>query len=129
MSKRRVRHPVTGTTEAPTTSTMDIRTRIRATDEDMVVLIALARHFDRLSGKDLAARCRPVPEGARAICTLAGHVGYLLGSFSVTSSDGSVKHKRPLSAETLLWAGCKQAITGECSSRWAGWVTKSSNEA
>jgi len=129
VSNPRIRHPVTGTTEAPTTSTMRIRTRIRATDEDMVVLLALARHFDRISGRDLAARCRPVPEDAQAICALAGYVGSLLGRFSVTGRDGTITHKRPPSAETLLWASRKQSLTGECSSRWAGWVTKSSNDA
>lgn len=129
MSKRRVRYLVTGTTEAPATSTMRIRTRIEATDEDLVVLEALGRHFDRLQGADLAARCRPLPDDARAICALANYVGSLLGKFSVTCEDGTVTHRRPPSAETLYWGARKHALTAGCSSRWAGWVTKSSNDA
>ena len=60
----------------------------------MVVLVALAEHFDKLQGKDLAARCRA---GSRH--------------------------------DKTTWAARKQGLTSECSSRWAGWVTKSSNDA
>lgn len=117
MSKRRVRYPVAGTIEARVTSTMRIRTRIKATDADLVVLEALGRHFDRLQGADLAARCRPLPDEARAICALAGSMGSLLGKFAVEGADGAVTHKRPPSPETLYWGTRKHALTAECSSR------------
>ncbi len=94
MSKRRIRHPVHGTTEAPCATTMRIRTRLRYSLADMVVLVALAEHFDRLQSRDLAARCRAGNTHVKAI-----------------------------------WAERKQHLTPECSSRWAGWVTKSSNDA
>ena len=91
---RRVRHPVKGVIQAPAVTTMRIRTRLRPSQEDMVVLASLGQHFSRLLGKDLAGRCE------------AGE-----------------------SHDKVLWAARKQALTSECSSRWAGWVTKSSNEA
>ncbi|MHB1823619.1 MAG: hypothetical protein ACYCTL_13860 [Acidimicrobiales bacterium] len=128
MSKK-VRHPVKGAIQAPTSTAMRIRTRINATENDMVVLDALARHFDRLCGADLAARCQPVADEARGICALAGFVGSLLGRFSVVSADGTMKHKTPPSAETMLWAMRKAELTSACSSRFAGWITKSSNDA
>ena len=94
MSKRRTRHPIHGTTQAPCAPTMRIRTRLRYSLADMVVLVALAEHFEALVGRDLAARCRA----------------------------GSTHTK-------TTWATRKRRITSECSSRWAGWVTKSSNDA
>ncbi|MCL4423396.1 MAG: hypothetical protein M1115_09605, partial [Actinobacteria bacterium] len=127
MSKK-VRHPVKGTTQAPPQQAIRIRTRIKATENDMVVAHALAEHFDRLLGADLAARCQPVSDEARAICALAGFVGSLLGRFSVEGAEGTLKHKRPPSADTVLWAMRKAEITSSCSSRYAGWITKSSND-
>ena len=128
MSKK-VRYPISGTSQAPQAQTMRLRTRIKATENDMVVICTLARYFDRLLGEDLAARCRPVADEARAICVLAGFVGSLLGRLSVLGPDGTAKQKTPPSPETLLWAMRKQALTSKCSSRFAGWITKSSNDA
>ena len=54
---RKVRYPVTSVTEAPAGSAMRIRTRVRCSPADMVVVEALARHFGRLQGQDLAVRC------------------------------------------------------------------------
>ncbi len=93
MSKR-VRHPVSGAEQAPTTSTMRLRTRLRYSHADMVVLECLAKHFDHIQSKDLAARCKAGKDHDKAI-----------------------------------WATRKQVLTAECSSRWAGWITKSSNDA
>jgi len=76
-----------------------------------------------------SGRRRPVTDEARAICALANYVGFLTGRFSKLGPDGSVTHKKPRSLETVLWAVRKQALTAECSSRLAGWVTKSSNDA
>ncbi len=124
-----MRYPVKGVAPAPSAQAMHIRTRIPASDNDMAVVRALARYFDRLLGADLAARCRPVSDEARAISALTCYVGSLLGRFSTVGSDGTVEHKTPPSAETLLWAVRKQALTSKCSSRYAGWITKSSNDA
>lgn len=90
---RKVRYPVTGVVQAPTAAAMRIRTRIRCSATDMAVLRALARHFERLQGRDLAARC---------LARLA---------------HGSA-----------VWAGRKRVLTQECSSRFAGWIMKSSND-
>jgi hypothetical protein len=91
---RKVRYPVTGVSEAPVGATLRIRTRIRYSAADMVVLVALARHFERLQGQDLAVRC-----AAR------------------------------LAHDTAAWAARKRVLTKECSARFAGWITKSSNDA
>jgi hypothetical protein len=112
---------------------MRIRTRIRYSFADMVVLVALAEHFDQLQGRDLAARCRAIPDEARAIVTLAGYVGVLTGKYRGPDEKVSAATKttkpRPPSAETLLWGMRKQAISSECSSRFAGRITKASNDA
>ena len=131
----RPRHPVSGVEQAPTSTTMRIRTRIRYSLSDMVVLVALGEHFHRLEGQDLAARSKGIPDEARAIVALAGYVGVLTGKYRgpdvkvpKDASKSQIK-PRPPSAETLIWGIRKQALTSECSSRWAGWVTKSSNDA
>jgi hypothetical protein len=90
---RKVRYPVTGVVQASTAAAMRIRTRIRCSATDMAVLSALARHFERLQGRDLAVRCR-----AR------------------------------LAHGSAVWAERKRALTQECSPRFAGWITKSSND-
>jgi hypothetical protein len=56
---RKVRYPVTGVTEAPGRSAMRIRTRIRCSAMDMAVLVALARYFGRLQGKDWRRALQP----------------------------------------------------------------------
>lgn len=89
-----VRYPVHGTTQAPVTQTMRIRTRIHASDADMSVLSALGEHLGHLQGQDLAQRCR----------------------------TGRSHDKK-------VWAERKRLLTEQSSSRWAGWVTKTSNDA
>jgi hypothetical protein len=129
MSRSRVRYPAKGITEAPRVTTVRIRTRLRCSERDLAVVEAMGEHFDRLSCIDLAMRSRPITDEMRAICALAGYVGSLTGRFSKLGPDGSIEHKTPPSAETVLWAIRKQALTAECSSRYAGWITKSSNDA
>ncbi len=134
----KVRYPVSGVEQAPAASTMRIRTRLRYSMADMVVLVALAEHFDRLQGRDLAVRCKGIPDEANAICALAGYIGVLVGKYRAPgekvpegTKTGQARHvkPRPPSAETVLWGIRKQDLTPECSSRWAGWITKSSNNA
>ncbi len=141
--RHKVRYPVTGVEQAPATSTMRIRTRLRYSMADMVVLVALAEHNDWLQGRDLAAVCKGISDEAKAICALAGYIGVLLGKYRAPgekmpgekvpggSTKSPAKHikSRPPSAETVLWGIRKQHLTSECSSRWAGWITKSSNDA
>ncbi|MGD0321882.1 MAG: hypothetical protein ABSC00_09835 [Acidimicrobiales bacterium] len=91
---RRLRHPVNGTSEAPVAQTMRVRTRLRYSMADMTVLVALARHFDELQGKDLAERCR------------AG-----------------------MDHDKHVWAARKHTLSAQSSARWAGFITKSSNDA
>ncbi len=91
---KKTRYPVHGAEQAPTTTTLRIRARVHASDDDRAVLTALGEHLSVLLGKDLAARCRA----------------------------GSAHDKED-------WRQRKQALTKDCSSRWAGWVTKSSNDA
>ena len=129
------RYPVAGAEQAPTVATMRIRTRIRYSFADMVVLVALAQHFDRLQGQDLAVRCKGIPDEARAIVALAGYLGVLAGKYRGADEkvpEGTKKSQlkpRPPSAETVLWGVRKQALTSQCSSRFAGRITKSSNDA
>ena len=91
---KRVRHPVSGTEQAPVGSVLRVRTKLRTSPSDEAVLSALGAHFSSLQGKDLVLRC----------------------------SAGTGHDKQ-------AWARRKQALTSECSSRWAGWATKSSNDA
>jgi hypothetical protein len=65
-----------------------IRTRLRPTPADEMVLWAVGRHLGALAGRDLAARCR--------------------GDVDRTSR--------------------KRALTAESSSRWAGAITRTSND-
>ena len=91
---RNIRYPVHGTTQAPVTQTIRIRTRLYVSKQDRLVLESLARHFDSLQSRDLARRCK----------------------------DGS-------NSDNTAWADRKRELTAECSSRWAGWITKNSNDA
>ena len=135
VARTHVRHPARGSEQAPTSTSMRIRTRIHYSFGDMVVLAALASHFDRIEGGDLAVVSKGIPDEARAIVALAGAIGVLTGKYLgpdakvPRGAKTSQTKKRPPSAETLLWAIRKQEITSECSSRWAGRVTKASNDA
>lgn len=99
-----------------------------------MVLVALAAHFERLHGQDLATKCKDIPDATRAVVALAGHVGVLAGRYSgadenvPTGTKKSQIEPRLPSAETVWWGVRKLALTAECSSRWAGWITKSSND-
>ncbi len=75
-------------------TTLRVRTRLKASEQDERVLTALGHHMAALAGRDLAARCK------------AG-----------TSHDKTA------------WAARKQGLTAESSSRWAGRLTKVSNDA
>jgi len=119
MSKFRIRYPVKGVTEAPRVSALRIRTRLHCSERDLKVVGAMGEYFDHLCSEDLAMRCKPITDEMRAICDLAGFIGLLTGRYS---------GKAP-SAETVLWAIRKQRLTAKCSSRYAGWITKSSNDA
>ncbi len=56
MSRAGIRHPVKGAVGAPGVSTMRIRARLRVSEPDSAVVVAMGEHFDRLCGRDLAAR-------------------------------------------------------------------------
>jgi len=119
MSKLRIRYPIKGVTEAPLKAAIRIRTRLHCSERDLKVVEAMGEYFDHLCSTDLAMRCRPITDEMRAICALAGFIGLLTGRDSA----------RAPSAETVLWAIRKQHLTAKCSSRYAGWITKSSNHA
>ena len=87
-------HPVRGAEQAPSLTTLRVRTRLKVSAADEAVLTALGHHMASLAGQDLARRCE------------AG-----------TSHD-----KR-------AWADRKEGLTPESSSRWAGRLTKASNDA
>jgi hypothetical protein len=90
----RVRHPIGPVVQAPAVTTLRIRTRLRVSDADQAVIVALGTHLGRLARADLAKRSR-------------------------AGLDHSEK----------VWAQRKRAITKESSSRWAGAITKASNDA
>jgi len=119
MSKSRIRYPVKGVTEAPQNGALRIRTRLHCSEQDLKVVEAMGGYFDRLCGEDLAMRCRPITDEMRAISALVGFVRLLTGRYSAVTP----------SAETMLWAIRKQHLTAKCSSRYAGWITKSSNDS
>jgi hypothetical protein len=70
-----------------------IRTRLRVSEHDAVVLRSLGAHLGRLANIDLMVRCQVGPDHD--------------------------KHH---------WAARKRALTAESSSRWAGAITKRSND-
>ena len=90
----RVRHQIGPVVQAHAVTTMRIRTRLRVSDADRAVIVALGTHLGRLARADLAKRSR-------------------------AGLDHSEK----------VWAQRKRAITKESSSRWAGAITKASNDA
>jgi len=131
MSKSRIRYPVTGVTEAPWGSALRIRTRLRCSERDLLAVEAMSEHFDQLCGEDLAMRCKPITDEMRAIYALARFIGLLTGRYSASAeaTNGNRKGNKLPSIESMLWAIRKQELTAKCSSRYAGWVTKSSNDA
>ncbi len=90
----RVRHPIGPPVQAAAVTTLRIRTRLRVSDADRAVIVALGAHLGRLARADLAKRSR-------------------------AGLDHSEK----------VWAERKRALTKESSSRWAGAITKASNDA
>ena len=56
-----MRHEVAGAAQAPVATTLRIRTRLRPSLRDTLVLAALGEHFSRLRGRDLALRCKYGP--------------------------------------------------------------------
>lgn len=52
----RVRHPIGPSVQAPTSTTLRIRTRLRVSDTDRAVIEALGAHLGRLASADLARR-------------------------------------------------------------------------
>lgn len=91
---RRVRHEVAGADQAPVTTALRARTRLRLSMTDVFVLAALGGLFAKLQGADLALRAAAGPDHDKDI-----------------------------------WAERKRSLTKESSSRWAGRVTKKSNDA
>ena len=53
---RRVRHPIRPVVQAPAVTTLRIRTRLRVSDTDRAVVVALGVHLGRLARTDLARR-------------------------------------------------------------------------
>ena len=74
-----------------------VRTRLRVSGQDEVVLWAVGRHLGSLAGRDLAARCA---EGR-------------------LDAKGRAESRRER----------KRALTAESSSRWAGAITRTSEDA
>lgn len=74
-----------------------VRTRLRASEQDEVVLRAVGRHLGALAGRDLAARC----------------------------AEGRLTPKEQNESR----AARKRALTAESSSRWAGAITRTSEDA
>jgi hypothetical protein len=74
-----------------------VRTRLRVSEQDAVVLRAVGRHLGSLAGKDLAARCAEGRLDAR--------------------SRAESRRER------------KRALTAQSSSRWAGAITRVSEDA
>ncbi|MHB8289220.1 MAG: hypothetical protein ACYDEY_08295 [Acidimicrobiales bacterium] len=84
---------------------MRIRTRLRYSFADSLVLVALAKHFDSLASQDLAARCKGLPGEAGAGVALSGYIGVLTGKYLAPNAEipkgtKTIK-KRPPSVETL----------------------------
>jgi len=75
-----------------------IRTRLHPTDAEVCLLAEVGTHLGMLAGRDLADRCR---------------VGY---GDEVAGRDRTDRARR------------KRGLTGESSSRWAGAVTRTSND-
>ncbi len=74
-----------------------VRTRLRVSDADVVVLRAVGAHLGSLAGQDLAVRCR----------------------------QGRLDVKGKAVSRTVR----KRSLTAGCSSRWAGAVTRTSEDA
>jgi IS605 OrfB family transposase len=74
-----------------------VRTRLKVTDTDAAVLMALGTYLGLLAGKDLAERCRQ-------------------GRLNALEKAVSRRER-------------KRVLTPECSSRWAGAITRTSEDA
>ncbi len=74
-----------------------VRTRLRVSADDHMVLWAVGSHLGSLAGRDLAARC----------------------------AQGGLDGRGKNASRAVR----KQALTAECSSRWAGAITRTSEDA
>ncbi|MDA8295323.1 MAG: hypothetical protein M0004_01830 [Actinomycetota bacterium] len=87
-----------------------VRTRLRVSPADEAVLFALGEHLATLANKDLARRVR-IGRGADAV--------------NADRADGSSAGARRDKSER---AQRKRELTAHCSSRWAGAITRASND-
>jgi hypothetical protein len=75
------------------------------------------------SAMRIRARFRCSAADAAVLEALARYLSRLQGR------DLAVRCAAGPAHDTVAWAGRKRALTGQCSSRFAGWITKSSNDA
>ena len=71
----------------------------------------------------IRARIHPSDHDRAVLTALGEHFSVLLGK------DLAARCRAGKAHDKTMWAERKQALTKGCSSRWAGWVTKSSNDA
>ncbi len=71
----------------------------------------------------IRARIHPGDDDRAVLTALGEHISVLLGKDLAARCRAGATHDKE------DWRRRKQALTKECSSRWAGWVTKSSNDA
>lgn len=71
----------------------------------------------------IRARIHPSDDDRAVLTALGEHFSVLLGK------DLAARCRAGKAHDKTTWAERKQALTKDCSSRWAGWVTKSSNDA
>ena len=71
----------------------------------------------------IRARIHPSDDDRAVLTALGEHFSVLLGK------DLAARCRAGKAHDKTTWAERKQALTKDCSSRWAGWVTKTSNDA
>lgn len=71
----------------------------------------------------IRARIHPSDDDRAVLTALGEHFSVLLGK------DLAARCRAGKAHDKTAWAERKRALTKDCSSRWAGWVTKSSNDA
>ncbi|WP_316767998.1 IS200/IS605 family accessory protein TnpB-related protein [Streptomyces sasae] len=75
------------------------------------------------SGVAIRARLKHLTAGdEEVLCLVGGHLG------SLASRDLKARCAAGLAHDSERWARRKQVLTGECSSRWAGSITRASHD-
>lgn len=86
-----------------------VRTRLRVSATDEAVLLALGEHLTTLANRDLARRVR---------------IGRAAPKLPRSAANRSAANDN----DQMGWAARKRELTAHCSARWAGAITRASND-